>query len=1303
MNESRERLGTVTDSIIRELWGPVPRWHGKGIVLKHIDGKLQRQKIPYPHTGFVHGADFEEVLTSDEAPLYRYAVGVLRPIDGQAADLQEEAGEQLPDAYSNDQGITVSAVVADSAQRSADFGEFDSGIPAHVNQSSLALSVLVDKHVLKRLRVSLVGSWYQAIDAPEEDRLAPAHESETIRTNGDNTLASIAKTLDVSVAHLRKILRKHLSDSPTQVELLTGVASFTDTLELSEDQKKAICEAIQYRRIVSDILKGKINSLSDACKILGGPETEWRSLIKTYQLDIDWEEQLLGPRIVSTLGMLNVKDERTSARDGAKYNWWWRKPATWSHYFTNAQVATDGTYLQRVAPSGAPEVEIGIRTQQHGAYALVTAWAVNREKADTKNPHRQSIFQARIVVESDAGVACFSDLRLLDVRSQKSGSVASALAYRDYPDFGIGHGCSASWEVREPAAEDRRSVVAGETLPVYDRDMPQGRELKDSKAVPIALSMAAVSSTDLESLASQYSAWIQLQKQLSSSLEGRLATEANLNIASAESSLNRIRDGIDLIRSDANVRKAFELMCKAMHMQRARSSVRRRRAPVSPNRDSAYCDQWDQPVSSDAAITTAWRPFQLAFILQNLRGSIGQEDRDIVDVLWFPTGGGKTEAYLGLIGFLTIYRRLMSTVDDGTVAIMRYTLRLLTAQQFSRAAALFCAMELIRQQYPKELGETPFTVGVWIGQSQTPNSNRMAVQLLDEMARNRSQKDFLLGMCPWCGASMGKQLPENPSENHVVSRWDRVPVLGHTKTKGKRGQSSVILHCPDARCEFSGKLPVTVVDEEIYLHPPSLLIGTVDKFAQLAHVPAARSIFGIGVDGERAKEPPTLLIQDELHLIAGPLGTVDAEFETVVMDLCRSDGGSGPKIIGASATIAGLSEHVLGLYGKNDARVFPAPGISADDNFFSVTYRASEERRYGSRYLGVFAPDIGSHSHVLARVLAAAHMAPLGLDAADRDPYWTNVTFFNSLKDLGFGLTIAQSDLPDYLSLSAIRALRNQGLPEDSIRYVNEDAQQEITSRLSSAQLGAAFQRLEKALDTSQVDSALDIAFCSSIIEVGVDVERLGLMTVSGFPKAMAQYIQVTGRVGRNAEVNPGLVLVVLNARRPRDRSVYEQFQSIHQRLYENVESASVTPYSSAAIERTLPTAVVASVRQRSASTATPIDVDGSTWNYAFNLHLNRVQLDETAQVTLNNHILQMRQNLTDWSPTRWFTPRGEQTEELEPSEMPLMALLGSNEARMRAGRVWLALNSMRSVDLEACLVVTRRYNLLDSGKLIDG
>jgi hypothetical protein len=210
-------------------------------------------------------------------------------------------------------------------------------------------------------------------------------------------------------------------------------------------------------------------------------------------------------------------------------------------------------------------------------------------------------------------------------------------------------------------------------------------------------------------------------------------------------------------------------------------------------------------------------------------------------------------------------------------------------------------------------------------------------------------------------------------------------------------------------------------------------------------------------------------------------------------------------------------------------------------------------------------------------------------------------------------------------------------------------------------------------------------------------------MTVSGFPKAMAQYIQVSGRVGRNANVNPGLVLVALNARRPRDRSVYEQFQSIHQRLYENVEAASVTPYSSAAVERTLPTAVVASVRQRSSLTAAPSDVTDATWAHAFNLHLNRVRSDEAAQAMLQNQILLMRQNLTDWSPARWFTPRGEQTEELEPSQMPLLALLGSNEARMRAGRVWLALNSMRSVDLEACLVVTRRYNLLDTGKLVDG
>lgn len=1303
MNESRERLGIVTDSIVRELWGPVPRWQGKGIALKHVEGKLQRQKIPYPHTGFVHGSDFEEVLTSDEAPLYRYAIGVLRPIDGQAADLLlEEAGEQLPDAYSTDRDPMAKSVVADSAQRSAEFGAFESGIPAHVNQSSLALSVLVEKQVLKRLRVSLKGSWYQPIDAPEEDRLAPAQEVAAIKANRDATLVSIAQVLDLSVGYLRKILRNHLSDSPTLVDLLSGVADCAESRELSEEQVNAICVAVHYRRVVSDILSGAINSIGDACEVLGGNESEWRSLIKTYQLDVDWKEQLAGPRIVATLEMLSVQDHRTSGKNRAKNNWWWRKPTTWSHHFVHAQVATDGTYMQRVTPPGAPEVEIGIRTQQRGGYALVTAWAVNREKSDNKNPHGQSIFQSRLVVESGARTAIFADLRLLDVRPNTGGKGTRELAYRDYPNFGVGHGCSATWQVLEPTAQDRRAMVSGETLPIYDRDMPQGRDLKSSKSAPIILSMAGVSSADLEQLAAQYDAWIQSQKKLAAALEGEYAAAANLNITSAESSLTRIRDGIRLIRSDAKVSKAFQLMCRAMHMQRARSSVRKRRAPVSPSRDNAYCGQWDQPIKSDSQVQTAWRPFQLAFILQNLKGSISHEEREIVDVLWFPTGGGKTEAYLGLIGFLAIYRRLMSPDDDGTVAIMRYTLRLLTAQQFSRAAALFCALEIIREQHHKELGSTPFTVGVWIGQSQTPNSNRMAAQLLDEMSRNRSQRDFLLSMCPWCGASMGKQLPQDLSENHVP-RWDRVPVLGHTKSRGKRGQSSVLLHCPDMKCEFSAKLPVTVIDEEIYLNPPSLLIGTVDKFAQLAHVPAARAIFGIGEDGNRAKQPPTLLVQDELHLITGPLGTVDAEFETVVMDLCTSEDGSRPKVIGASATIAGLSEHILGLYGMDDARVFPAPGISADDNFFSVTHRASGERRYGSRHLGIFAPDIGSHSHVLARVLAAAHMAPIGLVDSDRDPYWTNVAFFNSLKDLGFGLTIAQSDLPDYLSLSAVRALRNQGLSEMSIRYVNEDAQQEITSRLSSAQLGAAFQRLENSFETDEVGSALDIAFCSSIIEVGVDVERLGLMTVSGFPKSMAQYIQVTGRVGRNSNVNPGLVLVALNARRPRDRSVYEQFQSIHQRLYENVESASVTPYSSAAVERTLPTAVVASVRQRSSSIAAPSDVTDATWAHAFNLHLNRVRSDEVAHAMLQNQILLMRQNLKDWSPAKWFTPRGEQTEELEPNQMPLLALLGSNEARMRAGRVWLALNSMRSVDLEACLVVTRRYNLLDTGKLFDG
>ena len=121
-----------------------------------------------------------------------------------------------------------------------------------------------------------------------------------------------------------------------------------------------------------------------------------------------------------------------------------------------------------------------------------------------------------------------------------------------------------------------------------------------------------------------------------------------------------------------------------------------------------------------------WRPFQIAFFLLNIE-SIANEnskDRTLVDLLWFPTGGGKTEAYLGLIAFNLFFERLNGLDTNRTSVIMRYTLRLLTAQQFERASKLICSMEVIREENLNLLGETRFTIGIFVGGATSYNTKR---------------------------------------------------------------------------------------------------------------------------------------------------------------------------------------------------------------------------------------------------------------------------------------------------------------------------------------------------------------------------------------------------------------------------------------------------------------------------------------------------------------------------------------------------------------------------------------------------
>ena len=360
-----------------------------------------------------------------------------------------------------------------------------------------------------------------------------------------------------------------------------------------------------------------------------------------------------------------------------------------------------------------------------------------------------------------------------------------------------------------------------------------------------------------------------------------------------------------------------------------------------------------------------WRPFQLAFILANIGAVIDPDHprRGIVDVIWMPTGGGKTEAYLGLAAFTMLYRRLAHGRDGGgTAVIMRYTLRLLTAQQLQRAASLLCALESLRLGNRDELGAERFTIGAWLGRASTPNNRQAALAMLTRLARKArgAPRPFLLTRCPACATEMG-------------GLDGRGGVLGYSRqsvSSGDRMQAS----CPNPACAFhlarsnNRGLPVYEVDEDLYAQAPSFLVATVDKFAQLAWSEKARELFGLNETGHRARRAPDIVIQDELHLISGPLGSLVALYETALDQLCRHDGGYRPHVVAATATTRAYARQAEALYACSaaDVRLVPPPGLSIDDSFFATADKAAPPRVF----LGVCATGVNRFTNTQMRVIA---------------------------------------------------------------------------------------------------------------------------------------------------------------------------------------------------------------------------------------------------------------------------------------------------------------------------------------------
>lgn len=852
------------------------------------------------------------------------------------------------------------------------------------------------------------------------------------------------------------------------------------------------------------------------------------------------------------------------------------------------------------------------------------------------------------------------------------------LLYRNKRTYAIGHGCAAGWS---QASEETAPWVSAEALPAYEVvSLTPNVYVTDEAGnrVAVTVSMAALAEGRLEGrdqielVLALYEEWIEQQEALIPDLLPRFRQAAEEHMALCRDALQRMHTGWQLVGTNPIAERAFQLANKAMLYQQVRSRLPLREVARGP--DDVLRPIGPHPEALVERGQGNWRPFQIAFILASLAELVepSRPSRSLVDLIFFPTGGGKTEAYLGASALSLLARRLRDPGDHGTDTLMRYTLRLLTAQQFLRAASLICVLEDIRSQHPGELGEASFGIGIWLGRRSTPNRWNQALRALSQLRRDpQAQNLFLLLRCPWCGTQMGTKSRSSGGQD----------VIGYEQA-GKK----VVLRCVDSECRFGGRrgLPVHVVDEDIYDARPSIVIGTVDKFAMMAWQPMARRLFGLGNDGQREVSPPSLIIQDELHLIAGPLGSMVGLYEPVIDNLCtdyRSEAPIKPKIIASTATIRRYSDQIRGLFGRDEVALFPPHGLEEGHSFFAEPATLSDgSPEPGRRYLGIMSASLGSMQTVQVRVAAATLQGATEVAEPDRDGYWTNLNFLNSLRELGNTVSLLESDVPDYLT--GLR--RRDGIVPRWPRQTME-----LTSRRRSDEIPKAIEKLEVRYGQQ---SCVDICLASNIIEVGVDIDRLALMTVVGQPKTTAQYIQVSGRVGRRADESPGLVIVIYGAAKPRDRSHYERFRTYHQALYAQVEPTSVTPFAMPVLRRALHAAAVSHIRQISPG-ATPHPFPQSEYDAAIALLRERATLVDPGEVPVLERLSRIRAQQWDrWERTEW-----EANVVGGDPKQGLMRYAGTLPGLDSKATIWDVPTSMRNVDAECEIRISLAYARRDS------
>lgn len=988
-----------------------------------------------------------------------------------------------------------------------------------------------------------------------------------------------------------------------------------------------------------------------------------------------------------TLRASGAKYERLSVQVADRQRFWWvRRPFTFEASVDLKKVdglqapalfdapSTDGVDVSAAFRVYCRKISTGVATGSR----IVTVALVNRSLGSGP---AKAMFQCNFEVAAGSGVRFRPYPRPLPPDTDHDEEASLALLYRKRRTYAVGHGCAADWDNGSDAAP---SVLKAWTLPSHEvpsmtPDVSVIGEDGVRRKLTVSMYLLALGdargSQQVHDILLAYESWLQDRIEEAKSLPDEHQRAASSHILKCKEALARMKSGWKLINTDEKVRRSFQLTNRVMLLQQVRSRIPTRKTVA--DKSGLYSVQGPHPVVTAAENSAYWRPFQIAFLLATVCELADAEhvDRELVDLIFFPTGGGKTEAYLGAAAFTMFSRRIKDPDNSGTAVLMRYTLRLLTAQQFLRAAALLCVMEDLRSERD-DLGNEPFSIGIWVGGSSTPNTWKQAKASLARLQSDpRSENPFLLLRCPYCGAKFGRLEGKQRSKPQVAGY-----VLA--------GKSEVRFRCPDTECRFSGKryLPIHVVDEDIYASKPTFTMGTVDKFAMLAWKPEAHSLFGLGPQGTRLLSPPELIIQDELHLISGPLGSMVGLYEPVINQLC-SDSRQGktkhPKIIASTATIRRYEKQVLDLYGRSRTALFPPHGLEESRAFFAEPATTDDGKAApGRRYLGIMAPSLGSIQTAQVRVAAAALQGRAEIPRGQEDGYWTNLNFFNSLRELGNTVSLLQSDIPDYIKGKSFR----DGIDVGNIQYPTN--RMELTSRRRSDDIPRAIEELEVTADDPD---CIDVCLASNIIEVGVDIDRLSLMTIVGQPKTTAQYIQVSGRVGRRWYERPGLVVTIYGASKPRDRSHYEHFRDYHERLYAEVEPTSLTPFAWPVLRRGLHGAAVALLRQSNPERGV-FPFPQQEFDDAISVLRERASLVDPNELgVLDAEASRRRGEGANWNRTAW----NGNVLGGDPLQ-GLMRYAGSAAVAGAKAPIWDVPSSMRNVDAECRLRITNGYDMAD-------